>query len=75
MSERATPNDFFQVRSRVQTQEPIRVQEPVQVVPLETGAVQFAFEPNTALIVLGLVAIVGLIGLFAVLGSNSKCRT
>jgi len=59
----------------VETQEPMQIREPVQVVPLQTEGVQFAFEPNTALIVLGLVAIVGLIGLFAILGSSNKCRT
>lgn len=69
MTMRQTPEQFFQTRRQVLTQEPVQVQQ------LPTESLQYTFEPNTALIILGLVAIVGLIGLFAILGSgDKKCR-
>ena len=74
MAVRDSPENFFRSRLTVQTQEPMPVtaSAPLPVTSLQTGT--FTIDPNVAFI-LGLVAVVGLIGLFAYLGSeNKKCR-
>ena len=64
MAQRQTPSEFFASRLNVQTQ-PLQTTEPTLTLQID---------PNIVL-VLGIVAIVGLIGLFAYLGSeNKKCR-
>ena len=68
MSQRATPENFFASRLNVQTQEPIPVTTLQTTEPLT-----IQIDPNLAL-VLGLVAIVGLIGLFAYLVGDRKCH-
>ena len=74
MAIRQSPEDFWKTHLQVQTQEPVSVaaSEPLPVTSLQT--MLGSIDPNIAL-VLGLVAIVGLIGLFAFLASNDKrCR-
>jgi hypothetical protein len=73
VSLRDTPEHYFDVPRRVQTQVPVIVQKadtlppPPLILPSP-----IVVDPNM-LLVLGLVTIVGLIGLFALLGSNKKC--
>ena len=73
MATRQSPEDFWKTHLQVQTQEPMPVTAsvPLPVTSLQTGT--FTIDPNVAFI-LGLVAIVGLIGLLAYLASDKKCR-
>ena len=65
MSLRATPEQIFGSRLRV---DPTTQQ-------LQIPEYTLAIEPNTVFIILGLVAVVGLIGLFALaISGNQKCR-
>ena len=69
MAVRDTPESFFSTRQQVQTQTPVQV-ESLQIAPLQLPTL----DPNM-IFILGLVAIVGLIGLFAYLGhEDKKCR-
>lgn len=70
---RDSPENFFRSRLTVQTQEPMPVtaSEPLPVTSLQT--MLGSIDPNVAL-VLGLVAIVGIIGLLAFLSSEKRCR-
>ena len=69
MATRARPSEFFSTRQQVQTQTPVQV-ESLQIAPLQLPTL----DPNM-IFILGLVAIVGLIGLFAYLGhEDKKCR-
>ena len=71
MAVRDTPESFFRSRLTVQTQEPMPVtaSAPLPVTSLQTGT--FTIDPNVAFI-LGLVAIVGIIGLLAYLSHEDK---
>lgn len=63
MAQRNTPEQIFS--TRLQTQ----VQEPLPVIQLQTEPLALSLDPNM-MFILGLVAIVGLLGLFALLGSK-----
>lgn len=65
MAQRASPEEYW--RSKMQTQISVDRSLPVQYSFPEIGA--------NGVVILGLVAIVGLLGLFALLGTANKCRT
>jgi len=69
---RGYPEDVFQTRQSVQTQEPV----PVHVVYPAPAMQTSEGTNNTTLVIFGIVALVGLLGLFALLGTttNKKCE-
>ena len=70
MAVRGYPEDVFQTRQSVQTQEPV----PVHVVYPAPAVQASEGTNNTTLVIFGIVALVGLLGLFALLGTNNNKR-
>jgi len=73
VSIRDTPEHYFQTKARTEVTSPPEQPLPVQL-QYTPPSLQLPEINTTGLIVIGIVAIVGLIGLFALLGSNKKCE-
>lgn len=73
MSIRQRPEDYFRTKAQAEVTTPPEQPLPVQL-QYTPPSLQLPEINTTGLIVIGIVAIVGLIGLFALLGSNKKCE-
>jgi len=65
MSQRARPESYFGGRSRVLTQEPVLVETEPQPIIVNTTAL---------VVILAIVSVIALVGLFAFLASDKKCK-
>ncbi len=70
MAQRASPQEYW--RAKMQTQVTAPPNQPLPVTA-QTGTLVLPELNSSAILLLGIVSIVGLIGLFALLGTRCKC--
>ena len=71
MAQRQNPQEYFRTSVQVRTQEPVPV--ALQTPPMYAQYPP-TIDPNLTIVIVGVIAIVGVLGLFAILAFDKKCR-